>query len=436
VGNILAWTSPAGPQLKNVLDDEYKFFVSDNDLSWIASAMTLGAAATCIPAGLAMNKFGRKFTLLSSLMLALLGWGLILAATNVEMMIFGRVFLGITVGIAQVVGSVYIGEIATKEIRGILGTFLHFLLSLGVLFAYVVGASIRIFLLSVVCAIVPLIFGAIFIFMPETPSFLVQQNKKEKAEKSLKWLRGDSYNVKKELETLEVEDQARKLMNSNLTLKEKIRQPGATKSILTAISLGTYQQLCGINIITFYATTIFADAKTELSPELQTIIVGLMQVVTNIISSFVVEHLGRRLLMLISSLGMALSGIALGAYFFTKDFYPDNIENIGWLPITSMSIFICSYGVGVGPVPYILHGELYSPSIKGLAVGLAMTFQWVTAFAVTKFFLNLVGLITTGPTFWIFSGLNFVGCIFVFFAIPETKGKSFSEIQEIMGSRT
>lgn len=436
VGTILAWTAPAGPQLKNVLDDEYKFLVDDTALSWIASAMTLGAAATCVPAGLAMNKFGRKFTLLSSLILALVGWGLILAATNVKMMIFGRIFLGITVGISQVVGSVYIGEIATKDIRGILGTFLHFLLALGVLFVYSVGAGIRIFLLSVVCAIVPIIFGAIFVFMPETPSYLVQANKKDKAEKSLKWLRGESYNIKKELETLENEDQARKLANDGLSLREKVKQPGAIRCLLTALALGTYQQACGVNIITFYATIIFADAKTDLSPELQTIIVGLMQVITNILSSFVVEHLGRRLLMLFSSLGMALSGLALGAYFFIKDFHPENIENLSWLPLTSMSIFICCYGVGVGPIPYILHGELYSPNMKGIAVGLAMTFNWGTAFLVTKFFLSLVNVFTTGPTFWIFSGLNFLGCIFIFFAIPETKGKSLTEILEIMGGKT
>jgi SP family facilitated glucose transporter-like MFS transporter 8 len=121
--------------------------------------------------------------------------------------------------------------------------------------------------------------------------------------------------------------------------------------------------------------------------------------------------------------------IALGLHFYLKDLYGDVGVNLDWLPLTSLIVYICAFGVGLGPTAWIILGEICGNDIKGFAVGLGMTVNWLFAFIVTKFYTNLVDFLKIGPTFWLFGILSFLSAIYVVIFIPETKSKSFSEIQ-------
>lgn len=169
-GTGVAWSSPTGPKLIN--NKEYGFEITDEQFSWVGSAMTLGAGSVCILTGYLINFIGRKTTMLLLVIPFTLGWTLIICAQNITMLIIGRTLLGVSSGGICVVAPMYTGEIADKDIRGMLCSFFQLLITIGILFVYVVGAFVTTFWLSVICASIPLIFGLLVLFCPESPTYL------------------------------------------------------------------------------------------------------------------------------------------------------------------------------------------------------------------------------------------------------------------------
>lgn len=161
-----------------------------------------------------------------------------------------------------------------------------------------------------------------------------------------------------------------------------------------------------------------------------------MQVIATFVSVLVVDRLGRRILLLASALVMALSTVGLGVYFFLQQRDGQAaVDDIGWLPVSCLCVFIIMFSIGFGPVPWLMMGELFAADVKGVAGSIAGTTNWLLAFVVTKTFVNLKAALGNGETFWLFSGITVIGLVFVFFFVPETKGKSLNEIQDILKGR-
>jgi len=153
------------PQTQST-ETEYDFTINEEQASWVGSSLNLGAAAICIPIGILLNLIGRKWSMLGLVVPFTIGWGLLIWAQNLAMLIIGRVFIGIAGGAFCVAAPLFIGEIAQKEIRGTLGSYFQLMITIGILFVYAVGAGVGVFWLSLICGIVPLVFGAVFFFMP------------------------------------------------------------------------------------------------------------------------------------------------------------------------------------------------------------------------------------------------------------------------------
>ena len=160
--------------------DGYGFPVSDEAESWVGSSLNLGAAAMCIPIGIIINYIGRKGSMLALVIPFLIGWALLIWPQNITMLIIGRAFIGISCGGFCVAAPLFIGEIAHKSIRGTLGSFFQLMITIGILFVYGVGYKASVVLLSIICGIIPIVFGAIFVFMPgkfnKTMSFNISSN--------------------------------------------------------------------------------------------------------------------------------------------------------------------------------------------------------------------------------------------------------------------
>ncbi|KAG4078957.1 hypothetical protein HA402_010909 [Bradysia odoriphaga] len=187
-GAVFGWSSPAQYRLTN--QTEYGFPINDEQWSWVGSTITLGAAFSCAIIGTIITFFGRKNTMLGLVIPFTVGWALVCWANSVAMLLVGRILLGISGGAFFVVAPMYIGEIAEKEIRGALGSFFQLMVTTGILFVYAVGYDLNVFTFSIICGVLPLAFAAAFVFMPESPLYLVSKNRSEDAIKSLKWLRG------------------------------------------------------------------------------------------------------------------------------------------------------------------------------------------------------------------------------------------------------
>lgn len=194
-----------------------------------------------------------------------------------------------------------------------------------------------------------------------------------------------------------------------------------------------FQQLSGINAVIFYTNSIFESANTGLNSTDATIIVGSIQVAATLLSTFIVDKAGRRMLLMVSDFFMAVSTILLAVYFQLKQSDPAKVADLGWLPILAVCMFIAMFSIGFGPVPWLMVGELFANNVKAYASPLAGVFNWLLAFLVTKIFASLVDALGSAGVFWLFSGFSLLGTVFVFFIVPETKGISLQEIQQLLG---
>lgn len=217
--------------------------------------MTLGAAAVCIPIGMLINILGRRLTMLLLVIPFTLGWILLIWAQNLAMMIVGRIILGVSGGAFCVTAPLYTGEIAENDIRGSLGSYFQLMVTVGILFVYAVGAGVNVFWLSIICGIIPLIFGVIFFFMPETPLYLVSKGREEDAIKSLQFLRGKQYNYSSELAELQQEHNQR--ASQNVSTRDAFKRQETIRGLIICLGLMFFQQMSGINAVIFYTNQIF-----------------------------------------------------------------------------------------------------------------------------------------------------------------------------------
>lgn len=428
-GTLLGWTSPAS---KTAIEKEYGFKVGEDEYGWIGSLMTIGAACVCLPIGILIDVLGRKMSMLLLVFPFTLGWALIIWATNIGMLYAGRYIVGVSGGAFCIAAPIYTGEIAEKEVRGSLGSYFQLMITIGILFVYAVGSGVNVYVLSIICGVIPLIFGGVFFFMPETPMYLVSRGKEQEAKKSIRRLRGNAFDVDSELITLQLEHQNN--VANKLPITQAFTTTAAKKALTISMMLMFLQQVCGVNAVIFYTSKIFEDANSGISGSDGAIIVGVMQVVFTFIATLTVDRLGRRILLLISEIAMAICCILLGVYFYiAKDpSNKDTVNNLSWLPLFSLCVFIAAFALGFGPIPWMIIGELFPPGIKGIAGSISGTFNWILAFVVTKTFT----LMSDDVPFWVYGGFSIAGIVYIFFFVPETKGKSLTQIQQMLGNDT
>lgn len=246
--------------------------------------------------------------------------------------------------------------------------------------------------------------------------------------KSIKLLRGKDHDCDEELSEIEM---FQKMNATQLSIVEHLKHKPTRKAFLIILTQFIFFQFTGINAVLFYTTTIFIEAKINLEPGIASIIVVSSQIVGTAFSTLLVDRFGRRLMMMTSTILMALSHIAIGTYFAMKD-SGSAVEHLNWLPIVALCIFEVAFGSGIGPVSYVLLGELFTPNAKKVIAPIGKSFNLFLAFVVGLVFPYLVQTIGNAGTFFLFCGFSILALIFTIFFIPETKGKSFLEIQQML----
>uniref|UniRef100_A0A0P5PFR2 Putative Solute carrier family 2, facilitated glucose transporter member n=1 Tax=Daphnia magna TaxID=35525 RepID=A0A0P5PFR2_9CRUS len=436
LGTIIGWSSPVQPQLQSNStqsgDGDSMWLadvtLDDNQMSWVGSLSNLGALFGALTGGILMDRFGRRSILMAMSLPYFIAWMLIAFAVNPAMLYAGRLLGGIAGGICSVVSPSYLGEISMPSLRGLLGMFFSSLLCAGILVTSLTG-WLNWRLISGIAAVHPIILLVAMFFVPESPYHLIKTGRTSDAQKALKWLRGPDYNIAPEIMQMEVR------LNAELAEKfspSDLFKPWALKPLLLAVSLMIFQQLSGINAAVYNAVAIFESAGSTLDTLVCAILLNLDQLVVTIASSLLVERLGRKTLFVISESVMCLSLAGLGAFFYLKENSqtdPAIIKSLSWLPLVSLILFIAAFGIGAGPVPWLMTGEVLPAKIKGPGVSIAVFTNWFLAFVVTKSFVNIQEALTSAGAFWMFGGFCVMGTLFGLFLLPETKGKTQEEIQ-------
>ncbi|XP_050430728.1 facilitated trehalose transporter Tret1-like isoform X2 [Adelges cooleyi] len=427
-GTTLGWTAPAGPMLQK---GQYPFSVTNEDIAWIGAFMPLGAMLGCPVTAWLVDKLGRKNMMLMLVAPCLIGWGMIIWAESVMWICMGRLLSGFAGGAYSIIVPLYTSELAEKEIRGTLGTYFQLQIVSGILFTYIVGSYLNVFGLSIACAVIPVIYVCLMILMPETPIFHLMKGNVDKARLSLRYFRGPYGLVDQELSNMQ--DSLAKTERERVPIMEAFQTTPAKRGLFIGLGVMLLQQFTGCNAVIFYATFIFNEAGSAMPPNTSTIIVGIMSVLATYVSTLIVDRLGRKILLLCSAIMMGICTALIGVFFYLKDFNYD-VSSIGFIPLVSLCVFIVLFSLGFGPIPWMLIGEIFPAQIKGTACSVACLFNWFFAFLVTKFFSSLVATIHIYNTFWLFTLFSIFGVFFVITFVPETKGRTMDEIQEMLGA--
>lgn len=263
-------------------------------------------------------------------------------------------------------------------------------------------------------------------FLPETPVYLMQNDKFEGAKNSLKFLRGKNANIDEELKELEC---LKKLQNS--TFLSEMKNSSTRRAFLIIVFIFVFFQASGNNAILFYLTTILIESDMSFDPFLCTIILGVIKLITVFVTLALVDRCGRRFLLILSFTVMIIGHIGNGIFFHAK-FYHFNLAGFEWMPLACICIFFIGFCLGIGSVSFILLGELFSISAKKIIAPMAQTVNFFLSFVVTLIFPILSDFIGMHLMFYAFAFCCFIGIIFVYKILPETKGKSLYEIQKLL----
>ncbi|XP_068206136.1 facilitated trehalose transporter Tret1-like [Palaemon carinicauda] len=435
-GTAIGYSASAGAML--VLPDNSTTNYTDGELhlsegqnSWYGSTFNIGAFIGGPLGGLLINAIGRKGAMFSTFVGFLASWLLTIFAQNFAMLISSRIVVGLATGITCIAANTYIGELASVDIRGTLGSGFQLMVVAGIEFAYVFGAIMDTWqLLAIVCLAPAFVFLMLIIISKESPVYLLSKGKEKEAVASLQFFRGKDYNIQRELDMMRDDlEEARKQKSS---IKDMFVNAHLLKPLSISLALMFFQQFSGINAVIFNLTSIFKEAGTDIPESLCSIIVGLVQVVATAASSLLIDRAGRKILLTGSAIVMAISLVALGFFFYEKEL--GQADSLGWLPLVSLMIFITSFSIGYGPIPWVMMSELFPRAVAGEASSLSTSMNWSMAFICTLAFTPLKSVIYDYGVFWMFASVCVINAAFCILIVPETKGKSIEEIGAYFGA--
>uniref|UniRef100_A0A3P9NVR1 Solute carrier family 2 member 3b n=1 Tax=Poecilia reticulata TaxID=8081 RepID=A0A3P9NVR1_POERE len=400
--------------------------------SFAVAVFSVGGMIGSLSVGVIVNKFGRRKSMLFSNVLALLGGGLMGLSSlcrSFEMIILGRLVIGVFCGLCTGLTPMYLGEISPTALRGAFGTLHQLGVVIGILVAQIFGleaalGSDRLWPLLLALTILPaLIQSAMLPFCPESPRYLlIVLNEEEEARKALERLRGtdDVNNDIKEMK----EEGMKMAMEKKVSIPELFRSPKYRQPIIIAIVLQLSQQLSGINAVFYYSTGIFKTAGVP-QPIYATIGAGVVNTVFTVVSLFLVERAGRRTLHLVGLAGMAVSALLMTIFLSLVK----SNQVMSYLAIVAVFTFVASFEMGPGPIPWFIVAELFSQGPRPAAMAVSGCSNWTANFLVGLGFPLLEEL--CGPfVFLIFLVLLILFFIFTYLRVPETKGRTFDEIEQ------
>lgn len=376
---------------------------------WAMSSALLGCLVGAGCSGRWSDLYGRKKLLLLAAVLftvSAIGTG---AVDNFNWFIFYRILGGLGIGIASNISPIYIAEVSPAHLRGRLVSLNQLTIVLGILSAQIVNWLIGESFTQKGMALtadgiewawrwmfwaegVPAaLFFILVFFIPESPRWLASRQT---------------------------------LCDNNTQLDMKILwSPAVRKVLVLGIVLAMFQQWCGINVIFNYAHEIFSAAGFEVSDVLMNIVVtGVTNVIFTFVAIYTVDRWGRRLLMLIGSLGLAVIYLFMGmGYFFGVS---------GWLMLLLVMAAIACYAMSLAPIVWVVLSEIFPQRVRGTAMAISTLFLWIASFVLTYTFPLLNEWLKAAGTFWLYGGICLAGWLFIRHYLPETKGKSLESIEK------
>ena len=392
---------------------------------FIVSSLLLGAMVGAAISGALSDRLGRRTIILVAAAIfavGAIGAGL---SPNVGTLIFFRFLLGLGVGSASALVPSYISESAPTDVRGSLSSLFQLAITIGILVAYLVNAAFASagdWRWPLGLAFVPALILLIgMYFLPETPRWLVSKDRDEEARRVLSRTRTEE----------EVESELKEIRHAEDVEGEQagyreLLAPWVRPMLVVGIGLAVIQQFVGINTVIYYAPTIIkSTGLADVASVLATVGIGVVNVLMTIVAILVIDRIGRKPLLLIGLAGMFVSLGIIGAAFL----FSGLSGIISWVTLAGLMLYIASFAVSFGPVLWVMLPEIFPLNARGTGTGVSALSNWGAIFIVAQSFLPLVVLIGRPAVFWILAGMCIVAALFIYFLVPETRGRSLEKIE-------
>ncbi|XP_019159081.1 PREDICTED: probable polyol transporter 4 [Ipomoea nil] len=390
--------------------------------------------------GRTSDAIGRKWTMGLASIIFQTGAAIMTVAPSFKVLMIGRFFAGIGIGFGVMIAPVYIAEISPTVERGTLTSFPEIFINLGILLGYVSNYAFSGFpahinwRIMLAVGILPSVFIAFALFViPESPRWLVVQNRVDEAKAVLMKTNDNDAEVEERLAEIQ-------LAAGGVTNGEKYEEkavwrellspsPALRRMLITGFGIQCFQQITGIDATVYYSPEILKAAGIVGESKLlaATVAVGVTKTVFILIAIFLIDRVGRKPLMYASTIGMTacLFGLAFSLTFLGE----------GSVGISLAILFVCGnvafFSVGLGPVCWVVTSEIFPLKFRAQASALGAVGNRMCSGLVAMSFLSVSRAITVGGTFFIFSAISALAVAFTYKFIPETKGKSLEQIESL-----
>lgn len=403
------------------------------------ASVLLGCALGAFAAGPLADKFGRRaIMIVTAIIFAVSAFGSGIADSSAEF-IFYRLFGGLGIGAASVLAPAYIAEVAPASLRGRLATLQQLAIVLGLFAAFLsnylianaAGGAEGILMLDLAAwrwmfwaELVPAgLFLIGVLFIPESPRYLVAQGKLKHAKTVFNKISNDNADT-------QISDVKQSLQSDKKPSIRDLFIDGSKKVhpiVWVGVALSVFQQFVGINVVFYYGSELWQAAGFD---ESQSLFINVLAGTTNILSTFIaialVDKVGRKPLLLVGSLGMFISLSALTYTFGSAGLDEAGklalSENMGTFALIMANLFVVFFGLSWGPIVWVLLGEMFNNRIRGAALAVAASAQWIANFAITMTFPIMLGSIGLAGAYGFYALSAFISVFFVVKYIKETRG--------------
>jgi SP family arabinose:H+ symporter-like MFS transporter len=397
---------------------------------WTVSCLMIGCIVGAASAGVLSDRFGRKRMLIIAAILFSIGSIGSAVPTTISQFVVARMLGGIGIGVSSTLVPLYIAEISPARYRGRLVSLNQLAIVIGISAIYFVNRAVAtaggtawdistgwrwMFGLGVAPGV---IFTILLLLVPESPRWLEKQGRGTAALRILERINGPRQ------ARLELEDIRDSLKNETGSIRQ-LFQGGFRIALLVGVVLAVLQQVTGINAIMYYAPEIFKQTGAGTDASLtQTIIVGAVNLAFTLVSLWLIDKVGRKVLLLVGAALMTVSLLVVGYAFHSG-------HTAGPLVLVFVLLFVAAFAVSFGPIVWLIIAEIFPTRIRGRATAIASVALWAADYLVSQTFPVLLSGVGSAITFWIFAAMSAVAFLFTLTLVPETKGRTLEDIERM-----